>query len=254
MDYTPLSAVIITYNEANHIGACITSLQGIADEILVVDSFSTDATPDICRQLQVRFIQHPFEGYVEQKNFALWQAKHHFILSVDADEQLSEELRQSILAVKQHKQYDAYFCNRLNNYCGKWIRHGAWYPDRKLRLWNRQIGNWGGNNPHDKVILQAGVKTGKLSGDLLHYTVTSIARHIGQINKFTSIRAEDMFQKGVKPGFYHLYLKPVVSFIKSYLLKLGFLDGYYGFVISLNSAYAVFLRYAKLKELWHKIP
>ena len=245
-----ISALIITYNEAANIGACIDSLTGVADEIIVVDSFSTDATADICSQKQVRFIQHAFEGYIEQKNYASTLANFSYLLSLDADEVLSDELRQSILAVKHQLKYDAYYVNRLNNYCGQWIRHGNWYPDRKLRLWNKNKGRWGGTNPHDRLILNEGATTARLKGDLLHFTIKSISQHLGQINKFTSIRADEMFKKGRKPNFYYLWCKPVVSFFWSYFVKHGFLDGYLGFVISFNSAYAVFLRYAKLKELW----
>ncbi|OWY16743.1 glycosyltransferase family 2 protein [Sphingobacteriales bacterium UPWRP_1] len=246
-----ISAVIITFNEASNIARCLQSLAGIADEIVVVDSYSTDNTPQICRSFaNVRFIQQAFEGYIEQKNYANTQATYPYILSLDADEALSEPLRQSILEVKNNWQHDGYYLNRLNNYCGKWIRHGTWYPDRKLRLWNSQKGTWGGTNPHDRFFLEKNTTTATLKGDLLHYTVHSIQQHIGQINKFSTIRAEGMFTKGKKSGVYHLYCKPVIGFIWSYFLKLGFLDGYYGFVISLNSAYSVFLRYAKLKELW----
>ncbi len=247
-----ISALIITYNEAANIGACIDSLTGVADEIIVVDSFSTDATAEICSQKQVRFIHHAFEGYIEQKNYAITLANFPYLLSLDADEVLSDELRQSILAVKQQPKYDAYYVNRLNNYCGQWIRHGNWYPDRKLRLWNKNKGRWGGSKIHERLILSEGAKTSRLSGDLLHYTVKSIAQHLGQINKFTNIRAEEMFNKGRKPNFYYLWCKPAVSFFWSYFVKRGFLDGYLGLIISLNSAYAVFLRYAKLKELWSK--
>ncbi|OWY25143.1 glycosyltransferase family 2 protein [Sphingobacteriales bacterium UPWRP_1] len=246
-----ISAVIITFNEAKNIARCLNSLAGIADDIVVVDSFSTDDTPQICRSFaNVRFIQHAFEGHIEQKNYANTQALYPHILSLDADEALSEPLRQSILEAKNNWQYDGYYMNRLNNYCGAWIRHGTWYPDRKLRLWNSQKGNWGGTNPHDRFIMDKTAKTGRLTGNLLHYTVHSIQQHIGQINKFSSIRAAGMFTKGIKPNFYRLYCKPVIGFVWSYFFRLGFLDGYFGFVISLNSAYSVFLRYAKLKELW----
>lgn len=247
-----ISAVIITFNEADNIGACIDSLSGVADEIIVVDSYSTDATSEICHQKGVHFVQHKFEGHIEQKNYALTLAKYPYILSLDADEVLSELLRKSILEVKQHPDYDGYYLNRLNNYCGRWIRYGNWYPDRKLRLWNKTKGQWGGVNPHDRLIMDLGATTSGLNGDLMHYTIKSVAQHLGQINKFSSIRAEQLFKQGKKPTLYFLWCKPMVSFIWSYFVKLGFLDGYFGFIISFNSAYAVFLRYAKLKELWNQ--
>ncbi|MFI5135444.1 MAG: glycosyltransferase family 2 protein, partial [Chitinophagales bacterium] len=146
-----ISAVIITFNEEKKIARCIDSLNGVADELVVVDSFSTDATVEICKAKSVRFIQHAFEGYIQQKNFAVTQATNDFILSLDADECLSEELRLSILAVKNDLKFDGYIMNRRTNFCGQWIHHSGWYPDRKLRLWNRNKGAWGGTDPHDKV-------------------------------------------------------------------------------------------------------
>lgn len=221
----------------------------VADEIIVIDSFSTDETKEICEQKRVRFIQHIFEGHIEQKNFAVAQASHDYVLSLDADEVLSTELQTTILSTKNNWQYDGYVFNRLNNFCGHWVRHGDWYPDRKLRLWDRRKGRWGGNNPHDKVILEKGTRQGFLKGDLLHYSFTSIEQHIRQINHFSSIGAKVLFQKGKKATAYHLYMKPFFKFFIAYFLKKGFLDGYYGFVISWNSAHAMFLKYAKLREM-----
>ncbi|RED44938.1 glycosyltransferase family 2 protein [Seonamhaeicola aphaedonensis] len=134
-----ISAVIITYNEEEHLEKRLSSLIGIADEIVVVDSFSTDKTPEICKSFNVTFYQHAFEGYIEQKNYAVTLARHNYILSLDGDEALSETLKQSILKVKLHWAYDGYYCNRLNNYCGQWIKHSDWYPDKKLRLFKKEI-------------------------------------------------------------------------------------------------------------------
>ena len=134
-----LSAVIITFNEEEHLEKCLSSLQNIADEIVVVDSYSTDGTKKICKDFGVRFIEQKFLGYKEQKNFALTQAKYDYILSLDGDEALSDTLKKSILEVKNNWNKDGYYCNRLNNYCGQWIRHSDWYPDRKLRLFKKII-------------------------------------------------------------------------------------------------------------------
>jgi glycosyltransferase involved in cell wall biosynthesis len=162
-----LSAVIITYNEARNIGRCLDSLAGVADEIVVVDSFSTDDTERICRAHGARFVQHAFEGHIEQKNYALAQARYDWVLSLDADEALSDPLRAAILAVKvQAERLDGYEMNRLTNYCGQWIHHSGWYPDRKLRLFDRRQGRWGGVNPHDKVLMDSRDQTGRLAGDL----------------------------------------------------------------------------------------
>lgn len=245
-----ISAVIITFNEEQNIGRCLDSLNALADEILVVDSYSTDKTEHICSNKGARFIQNPFNGHIEQKNFAVSKAEHDYILSLDADEALSEELRKSILHVKNNWSYDGYSLNRLTNYCGKWIRYCGWYPDRKLRLWDRRKGSWGGVNPHDHVIMQRNSSTSHLSGDLLHYSYYTTKQHIAQINSFSDIAAHAAFEKGRKSHLViDILLNPLFTFVKKYFLKLGILDGYYGFVISINSAFGKFLKYIKLREL-----
>jgi len=243
-----ISAVIITYNEEKNIARCIKSIRGVADEILVVDSFSTDATESICKSSGVTFIQHEFEGHIEQKNFALSQAQHDYILSLDADEALSSELALSIAEVKNNCQHDGYAFNRLTNYCGQWIRHCGWYPDPKIRLFNRQKASWGGINPHDKIKMATGAATRHIPGDLLHYTASSVTEDIMQVNKFSEIKAVGLFRRGEKVGLLKMGLEPPWKFFKSYFLKAGFLDGWYGLIICANSAYAIFLRYAKLHE------
>ena len=149
---TPISAVIITYNEELNLERCLLSLQGIADEIIVVDSFSTDKTVEIAKNFGAHVFQQVFLGYVEQKNFALSKTNYLHVLSLDADEEISEKLRESILEVKENWTHDGYYFNRLTNYGGKWIKHTSWYPSKKLRLWDKRKGEWGGMNPHDKFI------------------------------------------------------------------------------------------------------
>jgi len=244
----PLSAVIITYNEEKNIARCIESVRTVADEIIIVDSFSTDATENICKNAGATFIQHPFKGHIEQKNFALSQANHDCILSLDADEALSPELAAGIAAVKENWQHDGYLFNRLTSYCGQWIRHCGWYPDPKVRLFDRRKASWGGINPHDKIIMAQEATTQHIPGDLLHYTFNSIAEHIAQINTFSEIKAEGLFQKGKRLNLLRLILEPLLKFLKGYVLKAGFLDGWYGLIICTNSAHATFLRYAKLYE------
>jgi glycosyltransferase involved in cell wall biosynthesis len=245
---SPLSAVIITYNEEKNIARCIESLRRVADEILVVDSFSNDRTETICTGLGVRFIQHAFEGHIEQKNYALSQAAHDHVLSLDADEALSPELERSIAAVKGNWQHDGYAFNRLTSYCGQWIRHCGWYPDPKIRLFNRTKASWGGINPHDRIIMAPGATTHHLHGDLLHYTFNSVAEHIEQVNKFSAIKAEGLFRKGTRVSLLRMVFEPLFKFFKSYIVKAGFLDGWYGLILCANSAHAIFLRYAKLYE------
>ena len=244
----PLSAVIITYNEEKNIARCIESARRVADEILIVDSFSTDATESICKSCGATFMQHAFEGHIEQKNFALSQARHDYILSLDADEALSPELEASIAAIKKDWKHDGHECNRLTSYCGQWIRHSGWYPDRKLRLFDRRKAAWGGVNPHDRIIMAAGATTRHIPGDILHYTFSSIAEHVAQVNKFSEIKAEGLFRKGKKINPFRIVVEPLFKFFKSYVVKAGFLDGWYGLIISANSAHAIFLRYAKLYE------
>ncbi len=246
----PLSAVVITFNEERNIERCLRSLQGVADELVVVDSYSTDRTEEICKALGARFIQHAFEGYIAQKNWAAAQAAHPHVLSLDADEELSEPLRQAILRAKADWQADGYTFNRLTNYCGTWIRHSGWYPDRKLRLWDSRLGSWQGEDPHDKYVLRPGCSTQHLPGDLLHYSYHSIAQHVNQIAKFSQIAARERFRKGRRVSIVHLVFHPIFIFFKKYFLKMGMLDGYAGFVIAVLSAYGVFIKDLFLREHW----
>lgn len=244
-----LSIVIITFNEEKNIDRCINSVKEIADEILVVDSFSTDHTKLICLEKNVRFIEHKFEGHIEQKNWAMKQATHDYILSLDADEALTPELLKEILKIKKDWQLDSYSFNRLTNFCGKWIKHCGWYPDKKLRLWDRQKGHWGGTNPHDKVIMDNNTTTQHLNIDLLHYSFNSVEQHLKQIEYFTDISSKAAFDKGKKSSNLKIFYKSTFKFFRDYILKLGFLDGYYGYVICKNSAHAKRLKYSKLKAL-----
>lgn len=246
-----LSAVILTFNEEHNIARCISSVKDVADDIVVVDSFSTDRTEAICREHNVRFIQHAFEGYIEQKNWALTQAKYDRCLSLDADEALDDTLKASVLAAVEKWDHEAYTMNRLTNYCGKWIHHCGWYPDVKLRLFDRRNGKWGGINPHDEYRMEKGVKSKHLKGDILHYSYYSLSDHIKQVEHFTNVGAKALYDKGKKAGFVKLYLSPPAKFIRDYLIKLGFLDGFEGFTICRISALATFLKYAKLRHL-HK--
>ncbi|WP_017732391.1 glycosyltransferase family 2 protein [Nafulsella turpanensis] len=244
-----LSAVIITLNEERNIARCLSSLQGVADEIIVLDSFSTDKTEAICREYGVKFLAHPFEGHIQQKNMVADMASHPYVLALDADEALSEELRASILAVKENPEYDAYQFNRLTNYCGHWVTYAGWYPDVKLRLWKKNKGHWGGSNPHDKIIIEKGSSVGSLRGDLLHYSYYTISQHIKQTNSFSDIAAKEAFRKGEKASFLKIVLNPLFTFIKKYFFQRGFTGGWYGFIICINSAFGKFLKYVKLMEL-----
>ena len=244
-----ISAVIITFNEAKNIARCIDSLQGVADEIVVVDSFSTDSTINICKQKNVVVVQREWKGYSEAKNLGNRTATHDFILSVDADEALDEKLTQSILKEKESPRCKAYTMNRMTNYCGKWIKHCDWYPDVKLRLWDKKIGSWEGEI-HEKIELEPNTKISHLKGDLLHYAIDSIQDHIKRVINFSEIAANDDHIKGKKASLVlHIIINPFTTFLNKYFLKAGFLDGYYGFVICILSGFSNFLKYTKLREL-----
>lgn len=243
-----LSAAIITFNEEQNIARCIESLLPVADEIIVVDSFSTDRTEEICSKYPVKFIKNSFAGYIEQKNFALSLCTNSLRLSLDADECLSPELASSIQQLKLQHNADGYSMNRLTNYCGKWIRHCGWYPDIKLRLVNNK-GKWGGINPHDKMQLPEGSSVKHLKGDLLHYSYNNLNDHLDQIKKFTEIGAREAVKNGVTSSVFKIIYKPAFKFIRDYFFKLGFLDGFYGFVICKNSAFATYVKYARIYML-----
>jgi glycosyltransferase involved in cell wall biosynthesis len=244
-----LSAVIITYNEERNIERCLVSLKGIADEIVVVDSFSTDKTEEICQQYRVKFIQNKFEGHIQQKNYAISCASNEWILSLDADEALSDELKKSILNIKAQPTFKGYSMNRLTNYCGKWVKHCGWYPDTKIRLVNRDFAKWTGVNPHDKLEMTSEDHSGFLNGDILHYSYYTRQDHLKQIEYFGSIASRELYEKGIKSSWFKIVYKVVAQFFKSYFLKLGILDGGTGFTISRLSAYATYVKYHKLLQL-----
>jgi glycosyltransferase involved in cell wall biosynthesis len=246
-----LSVVIITFNEERNIGRCLESVRDIADEIVVVDSHSTDKTRLICEKFDVKFIEHDFEGYIRQKQYAISQAAFPHQLSLDADEALSDELRNEIKKIKGNWCCDGYRMNRLANYCGKWIRHSGWYPDTKLRLYDTTKGQWQGVDPHDKFEMNPGSSVGFLKGDILHYTYYTIEGHLRQADKFSTIAARELVLREKPIYFFMIILNPVAKFIRNYLLRLGFLDGYYGFRICLVSAGETFQKYRKALKIKH---
>lgn len=246
---TKLSVCIITFNEERNIVRCLDSVKNIADEIIVLDSMSTDKTEAICKLYAVKFIQQPFLGYIEQKNKALTFANNHFILSLDADESLDIKLQRSISEWKKLSNPMPCKMNRCANYCGKFIRYGSWYPDKKLRIFNKTKAYWGGENPHDRVIFKKNEDVKHLKGDILHYSFYSLEEHVAQNNKFSSLSALELFKKNEKAGIVKLLINPFLSFFKSYFLRMGFLDGFYGFIIAKNIAHLTFLKYSKLMQL-----
>jgi glycosyltransferase involved in cell wall biosynthesis len=244
-----ISVVIITSNEEKNIGRCIDSVKKIADEIIVLDSFSEDKTVEIARQKGAIVEQQEFRGYIEQKNLALDIASYPYVLSLDADEMPDEILVNSILEEKSHFLHKAYRMNRCTNYCGQYIRHGVWYPDKKLRLFDKRIARWGGINPHDKVELNASYPVKHLKGDILHFSYSSIEEHIAQNNKLSSIAAYSLLQRAKRTSRVKFLINPLWSFFLGYFLRLGLLDGLYGFVIAVNVAHFTFLKHVKLYQL-----
>ena len=244
-----LSAVIITFNEERNIQRCIESLLPVADEIIVVDSFSTDRTEEICKLYGIKFFQNVFEGHIEQKNIALLKANHDWILSIDADEALSETLQKAIKKSLEAPQFDAFAMNRLTNYCGKWVKYCGWYPDTKVRLVKKNKAHWTGTNPHDKLELKEKSQVCSLQGDLLHYSYYTKEDHFKQIEYFGNISAKELFLKGKNISVFLLYLKVITQFFKSYFVKMGFLDGKTGWLISSRSAYATLRKYQILRKM-----
>lgn len=247
-----LTVAVITFNEEKNIARCLDSVKAIADEILVVDSFSTDKTESICQSFKehnVRFVKNPFIGHIEQKNFALELSTYDYVLSLDADEALSPELLEEIKKVKADFKYDGYKFNRLTNYNGHWVRHCGWYPDTKLRLVKKSQAEWRGVNPHDILEMKKNESTGFLKGDLLHYSYESIASHVTQTDKFTTIAARAAFKQGKRSSLLKIFTRPMLKFIRDYFFKRGFLDGRYGFIICSINSLSAMLKYSKLYDL-----
>jgi glycosyltransferase involved in cell wall biosynthesis len=248
-DRPTLAAAIITYNEEEHIGDCLESITDIVDEIVVVDSFSTDATEQICRtNPKVNFFQHPFDGYIQQKNRALEKCTTEWILCLDADERVSPELRQSIETfLESFPVVNGVKFPRLAYHMNRYIRHGGWYPNKRFRLVRRGKAYWGGENPHDRLFVEG--KTTILKGDLLHFSYKDLADHVNTINNFSSFAAFTRYKKGRRYTLWQLLCKPLWKFLECYIFKHGFLDGMQGWIIAISSAYSTFLKEAKLFEL-----
>lgn len=239
----PLSVTIITYNEEQHIRAALESVAW-ADEIVVVDSQSTDRTVEICRAYTEYVYQIPWHGYVEQKNIATEKASHRWILNIDADERVSPELAKEIQdALSQEARYVGFSMPRKTYYLGGWIAHCGWYPDEKLRLYRKDCGLWVGQSLHEQV--QINGPTAKLSSDLYHYTYQNIADHLQKMNSFTSLAAAQKQESVTGAG---IFLRTVLTFFKKYLLQQGFRDGTRGVIVCLLAAFTVTLKYSKLWE------
>ena len=241
-----LTAVVITFNEERNLPECLESLR-FCDEIVVIDSSSTDRTVEIARAAGAKVIVKDWPGHIEQKNFALQQGTGEWLLSVDADERVTPGLRAQIQdALKDAGGYDGFSMPRLSWYFGRWIRHSGWYPDRKLRLVRRGRGTWGGDNPHDRLGVPG--RVGALTGDLLHYPYKDLSDHLRKIDSYTTIIARVKRAKGER-ALPMLFVAAPGKFLKAYVLQLGFLDGWQGFLVAALGSYYQLLKYAKLLEM-----
>jgi glycosyltransferase involved in cell wall biosynthesis len=245
-----ISAAIITLDEEENLGRCLASLRGVADEVVVVDSGSKDGTERIAREAGAVFVTQRWLGYGPQKNLAAERAAHEWVLSLDADEALSDELRTSLLRLKEEgPRADAYEMSRLNWYCGRFLRHSGWYPDRKLRLWRKGAARWADATIHELAEVSPGARVARLAGDLLHYTIRDRRQHLATIERFTTLSAEALLREGKGSHSWRRWISPAVSFLRGYVLKLGFLDGRAGWDVCRLSAYATWLKYEKLRRL-----
>jgi len=246
-----ISAVIITLNEEERLEPALTSLEGVASEIIVVDALSTDETLKIAKKYTDKIFRRKWTNFADQKNFGNNQASSPWILSLDADERLSPELRQEIFSFKEDEpQCSGFTMPRQVYYLGRWIRHSGWYPDRKLRLFRKDKSRWVGEYIHEKVEIQGKVE--KLAGSIHHFTYRNIHDHLTRINAFSDLGAKKLYGQKKRCRWYHLFLFPFFRFAKSYFWRGGFLDGFAGLVISVLNGYSIFIRYAKLKEIWKK--
>jgi glycosyl transferase family 2 len=241
------SAILITCNEERDLPQTLASLAGLADEIVVVDSGSTDRTCELARQAGAKVVSREFNGFGQQKNFAAEQASHDWVFSLDADEAVSPELRASLLAWKRSEpQCVAYEVGRKTNYIGKWIRYSGWYPEYHLRLYRRDRAQFAGAL-HES--LRADGPTGRLDGDLLHYTVRSLPEHYAKLEAFTTLAAEDLYARGRRRWRGAMYFAAPWTFVSRLLFRLGFLDGRHGVLIAWTSALYVWMKYRKLGQL-----
>jgi glycosyltransferase involved in cell wall biosynthesis len=252
-----ISAVLITYNVADTIGACLAQLLKVADEVIVIDSFSNDGTAEICREQGVRLVPQEFLGFAQTKNLGNSFARNNWILSIDADEVLSPELLASLQSLPLPEaaggeEPPVFALDRLTSFCGQFIRHGGWYPEWKPRLFDRRFVHWEGKFVHETLRLPPGTRIVKLPGKLYHFSFKDLDDHLLRLEKYARLGAEERFEKGRKASWFDLWLKPVFKFIMVYLCKMGFLDGKAGWVIARRSAWAVRRRALLLKGLWEK--
>ncbi len=250
-DREKISAFVICKNEERNIRRCLESLKW-CDEIVVVDSGSTDETLTICSEYTSKIIVRPWTGYVAQKTFALEQCSNSWVLNVDSDEEVSSELREEILEVlarngSSPRAANGYYLPRVVYYLGRWWKKGGWYPEYRLRLLRREQTSWGGEDPHERAVVSG--STAKLRSELRHFTYADIYEHVDSLNNFSTVSAQSMFERGEKSSWVKMFINPFARFFKFYVLKRGFLEGKAGLIVAMLEGYYVFLKYSKLWAL-----
>jgi len=258
-DGLPVSACVMACDDERTLAPCLESLAFCQEIVVVVDSKSRDRSEKIATELATRVVVHPYAGDLEQKRHATGLASHDWVLSIDADEVVSKELATSIRSAMHEastgvadyeKGVAGYEMNRVAWHLGRWVRHGDWHPDWKLRLFQRARFRWVGRNPHGRAEVDG--RSARLSGDLLHYSFRDLADQLDRIQTHTSQAAVALYESGRRPRLSDLLLRPPARFLRSYVVKLGFLDGVVGFVVAATIAYSVLLKYAKLRERWQR--
>jgi glycosyltransferase involved in cell wall biosynthesis len=242
-----ITATIITFNEERKIARAIESLR-CADEILILDSGSTDRTVELAEKLGARVVECGWLGYAGQKNRAAEDASNDWILSLDADEALSEALEGEIWNIKKNgPRYDAYRMPRMAQYLGKWILHSGWHPDPKIRLYDRRKAKWVGEFVHESVVVEG--KVGALESSILHFTCDSISEHLKTIDRYTTLAAQEMVARGKRVGVVRMTFDPIWTFVRTYIVQRGFLDGVEGLILAYMAAFYAFVKYAKARNM-----
>lgn len=258
MRSVPLSVCIITLNERDNLPRCLASVAGLATQVVVLDSCSTDGTQQLARQAGAEVHERPFAGHVQQKQQALDLAREDWVLSLDADEWLDAGLRAEIAGIVKGgpaaggaaaRDCVAFELNRRNEYLGAWIDHCGWSPQWRLRLARRGQARWAGTDPHDRLVASGEGQVGRLSGRLCHRPYRDLADHVAKINRYTDTMARRRYEGGERGSLVQLVLNPPARFVRMYVLRAGFLDGWRGLLVSALGAFYVFLKYAKLREL-----
>ncbi|MFQ5692553.1 MAG: glycosyltransferase family 2 protein [Nitrospinota bacterium] len=246
-DGVRLSATVIAQNEAARIGDCLDGL-GWVDEVIVVDGGSTDGTRECARRRGARVLENPWPGYAAQKNFALENASHPWVLSLDADERVTDELRREIETLLEGgPDRDGYYIPRKNIFWGRWLRGRAFYPDYQMRLFRKGAGRFNDRSVHESVEIRG--RTGRLRCALEHRSYEDVGDYLRRLDRYAALAASDLKRRGVRPRWDHLCLRPPARFLRTYLLQRGFVDGVDGLIVSALDAFYVFAKYARLREL-----